>query len=202
MVDNMMVHHKAWQAKLLEMGLALTLEEVREQIHGVNEEILRRLFGDRFNSEEIQFHAADKEKRYRDIFLPELKLINGLDQILSSLYRSDVTMGIGTAAPRENLDFVLDQLDIRKYFSAALHAGDVSIGKPNPEIFLKVAERMQISPENCIVFEDSPTGAEAAYRAGCRSVIVTTTHNPSEFQHLSNIIKFIDDYTTLDPYEL
>lgn len=72
MVDNMMVHHRAWQRKLAALGLDLTLEEVRQSIHGINEEILGRLFGDRFSPEERHRIAWEKEAEYRDIFLSEL----------------------------------------------------------------------------------------------------------------------------------
>ena len=59
MVDNMMAHHEAWQRKLSSLGMDMELEQVRREIHGVNEEILLRLFGDRFNDEERQYHAQD-----------------------------------------------------------------------------------------------------------------------------------------------
>ncbi len=71
MVDNMMVHHRAWQRKLAQLGLDMTLEEVMESIHGVNTEILARLFGDRFTPEDCKRIAWEKEYEYRQIFLPE-----------------------------------------------------------------------------------------------------------------------------------
>ena len=85
MIDNMMVHHRAWQQKLKELGLNLSIEEVMEKIHGINEEIMERIFGDRFTAEERKFHAFDKEARYREIFQDSLKLINGLPEFLDYL---------------------------------------------------------------------------------------------------------------------
>jgi beta-phosphoglucomutase-like phosphatase (HAD superfamily) len=130
MVDNMMIHHRAWQRKLAELGLDFTLQEVMAQIHGVNDEILVRLFGERFTAAERQQIAAEKEAAYREIFLPELKLIDGLPQFLDQLQQAGVPLVIGTAAPVENMDFILDELHLRPYFRAAFHAGDVSHGKP------------------------------------------------------------------------
>ena len=194
MVDNMMVHHKAWQQKLLEMGLELSLEEVKEQIHGVNKEILKRLFGSRYTAEEIVFHAQDKEQRYRTLYKPSLKLIDGLETLLQQSKAAGIRLAVGSAAPVENVDFVLDTLSIRGYFDAVLHAGDVSKGKPDPEIYLRIMERLQLGPAECVVFEDSPTGAEAGVRSGARTIVVTTTHAPEEFGYL-NIDRFIRDYT-------
>ncbi len=196
MVDNMMAHHHAWQLKLKALGLDLTMEEVRQQIHGVNEEILLRLFGDQFTSEQRSRFAFEKEEEYRNIFKSSLELIKGLPEYLALLKKLDVALGIGSAAPKENVDFVLDNLDLRNYFKATLHAGDVAKGKPNPEIYEKVALKMRLPVTECIIFEDSPTGAEAAERAGSPIVIITTTHSRQEFARFNNVLTFVDDYTS------
>ena len=78
MVDNMMIHHLAWQRKLKELGMVLSLSEVMLKVHGVNEEILERLFGDKFTPEQRIVFSREKEAEYRNIFKPELKLISGL----------------------------------------------------------------------------------------------------------------------------
>lgn len=202
MVDNMMVHHRAWQRKLAENGLELTLEEVREQIHGINEEIIERLFGDRFTPEQRHRIAWEKEAAYREIFLAELKLIDGLDRFLKEAHALGIPMGIGTAAPRENVDFVLDNLGLRPYFKAIFDARMVTKGKPDPEVFLKVAEALQLKPENCLVFEDSPTGAEASRRAGMTAIILTTTHTPGEFARFDHVLQLIPDFSGLQPHRL
>jgi HAD superfamily hydrolase (TIGR01509 family) len=198
MVDNMMIHHRAWQRKLKELGLDLSLGEVMQKVHGVNEEILLRLFGDRFTPDERTRYAYEKEAEYREIFKPELKLIQGLPELLVQLKENKMPMGIGSAAPPENVDFVLDNLDIRHFFKIVLHAQNVANGKPHPEIYLNVADGLGLPTRDCLVFEDSPVGVEAAQRAGCPVVVVTTTHKREEFKSFSNIIKFIPDFTEVD----
>lgn len=197
LVDNMMIHHEAWQRKLSSLGLELTLEEVKNTIHGVNEEIVARLFGDQFDAAERQRIAGDKEQEYRDIFAKRLKPIDGLMDFLNQLRAAGTPMAVGTAAPPDNVNFVLDNLGIRSYFHSVLHSGDVKHGKPDPEVFLKSAHNLGVSPKDCVVFEDSVIGAETALNAGCQSVIVTTTHAEQEFNKFSNIIRFIDDYQGL-----
>ncbi len=198
MVDNMFIHHRAWQKSLKQLGLDFTLEEVRQKIHGVNHEILERLFGDRFTYEERVAISNEKESNYRAIYAPEIKPIEGLLDWFEVLHQANIPMAIATAAPPENAHFLLDQLNIRHYFQAVFHAADVQHGKPHPEIFLKAAAALSIAPEHCLVFEDSPTGAGASYAAGCRSCIITTTHSKEEFAAYPNIIRFIEDYTALD----
>jgi HAD superfamily hydrolase (TIGR01509 family) len=202
MVDNMMVHHRIWQKQLKELGLDLSLEQVHQQIHGVNEEIFERLFQDRFTKEERRQLAFEKEATYRRIFKKDIQLIAGLPKFLDLLKDSNIPMGIGSAAPPENVDFVLDTLGIRHYFKIALHSGDVEKGKPNPEIYHKVAGHLNLAAEECIVFEDSPTGAEAASRAGSKIIVVTTTHEKEEFQQIPNILAYINDFKKITPGDL
>ncbi|MBI1225999.1 MAG: HAD-IA family hydrolase [Bacteroidetes bacterium] len=198
MIDNMMVHHRAWQRKLAALGLDMTLEEVKEQIHGINEEILERIFGDRFTPEERRQIAWEKEAAYREIFLPELKLVQGLPAFLDKAKAAGIPMAIGTAAPTENVDFVLDHLELRPYFMGVFDAKSVSKGKPDPEIFEKAAASMGLSAADCLIFEDSVTGAEAAKRAGAKAFIVTTTHAVEEFAKYDHIVRYIDNFEGLE----
>ena len=202
MVDNMMVHHRAWQRKLAALGLDLTLEEVRQSIHGINEEILERLFGDRFSPEERRRIAWEKEAEYRDIFLSELRLVPGLEAFLKSALQAGIRMGIGTAAPHENVQFVLENLHLRPLFGSVIDASQVIKGKPDPEVFLRVAEELGAEPADCVVFEDSPTGAEAARRAGMQAVIITTTHTAEEFAHFEHVVRVISDFEEVRVEEL
>lgn len=197
MINNMMVHHRAWKRKLEQLGLNMSLDEVHQKVHGVNIEILERLFGDRFTQEERRRISSEKEAEYRKIFEPELVLLNGLSELLHDLRKQNIPMGVGSAAPPENVDFVLNKLDLWRYFKTVRHSAHVSNGKPHPEIYLKVAEDLNTKPENCLVFEDTPAGAESARRAGCSVIVVTTTHHPDEFKENDNVLAFINDFTEI-----
>ncbi len=197
MVDNMMVHHRAWQKKLSDLGLDMDLEEVRQKVHGINVEILEKLFGDRFNLEERRRISREKEIEYQRIFKPDLKLIAGLPAFLQKLKDQNIPLAIGSAAPPENVDFVLDNLNIRSDFKFIMHSEDVTLGKPNPEIYLKLSAKLGLAPEDCVVFEDTPAGAGAAMNAGCPMIIVTTTHEPEEFAKFKGIQKFIGNYEAI-----
>ncbi|MFY0687494.1 MAG: HAD family phosphatase [Cyclobacteriaceae bacterium] len=198
MVDNMNVHHKAWQKKLSQYGMDLTFDEVKEKVHGINEEILERLFGDKYTPEQRKQISWEKEEAYREIFLDQLALIDGLPDFMDQLDRKGIIMSVASAAPPENVDFVLDNLALRDRFQTILHSRDVKNGKPHPEIYLKTCELLGIAPTDGVVFEDSPTGAKSAEAAGCRIVIVTTTHERDEFDGISGILTFIKDFEKLD----
>lgn len=199
MVDNMMLHHRTWQHKLAELGLELDLEEVRKTLHGKNEEILERLFGNRFTADDFKRIAWEKENAYRRQFISDLKLIDGLAEFLSKIQAKGIPVGVGTAAPLENVNFVLDNIyGLRNYFQTVVHSGMVTKGKPDPQVFQLVAQGLGVPIEECLIFEDSPTGVETALRAGCPAVVVTTTHSKDEFAHFPNVLRFIDDYQHLD----
>lgn len=202
MVDNMMVHHRAWQTKLAELGLDLTLENVIARCHGRNDEILHRLFGDRFTVDERRQISREKEAQYRITFQHELKLIQGLPEFLQAAHDLGIPLAIGTAANIENVDYVLDSLNIRHFFTAVLCESDVTKGKPDPEVFLKAADLIGLPYAQCLVFEDSPTGARAAHNAGMKSVLLTTTHRQAEFDEFDNVLAFAADYASLNPDQL
>jgi HAD superfamily hydrolase (TIGR01509 family) len=197
LIDNMAVHHKAWQTTLSELGMPLTLEEVKLKCHGKNEEILEKLFPNKYSEEQLQEISLSKELIYQKQYINDLKPIDGLMAFLDDAKAKNIPLGIGTAAPETNVNFVLNNLPIRHYFDSVIHSGMVSKGKPDPEVFQKVADELGYDLAECIVFEDSPTGAQTSQNAGCKSVILITTHSEDEFDKYHNIKMIAKDYTGL-----
>ena len=184
MIDDMPYHIKAWHRIVNELGANLTLEQVKTECYGKNHDLLDRVFPGRFSMEEKDRMSIEKERQYQQEFRPHLKLLNGLAIFLEQAKANNIKMAIGSAAIMFNIDFVLDGLNIHHYFDAIVSADDVTYSKPNPEIFLKCADRLGVAYENCIVFEDAPKGVEAAPNAGMKSVVLTTMDTPDEFAPL------------------
>jgi beta-phosphoglucomutase len=196
MINDMPYHTKAWQYLLNnDLGGDFTWDEIKPQMYGKNPEVLVRIFGpNRFTMDEMNRLSYEKEKRYQEEYLPYLELLPGLHDFLENAYQKGIPMAIGSAAIPFNIDFVLDNLNIRKYFKVIVSADDVELSKPHPETFLKAAQLLNVLPSDCLVFEDVPKGAEAAANAGMQAVIITTTHEPDEFKHLPNIIQFAENF--------
>jgi len=195
-IDDMHYHNQAWFDLLTgELKADLTWEQVKEQMYGKNSELLIRIFGeDRFSQEEMDRLSMEKEKRYQAAYKSELKLIPGLDKFLEAAAERSIPMAVGSAAIPYNIDFVLDNLEIRRYFTAVVSADDVQESKPHPETFLSCAMYLNVKPTDCIVFEDAPKGVEAARNAGMKAVVITSAHEPEHFARYDNIIAFISDY--------
>jgi beta-phosphoglucomutase len=200
MINDMEFHMRAWTEILnQDLKAGLSPEQVKSQMYGKNSELLVRVFGEgRFSEDEMNYWSIEKEKRYKHAYQPHLRLISGLEDLLREAHERNIPMAIGSAAIPFNIDFILDQLDIRKYFSAVVSADDVEISKPHPETFLKAARLININPSRCLVFEDAPKGVEAAGKAGMPCVVLTTMHTRSEFAGSDHIVAFIQDYT--DPF--
>ncbi len=197
MIDDMNYHIVAWHNILNNLGANLSLERVQEECYGKNGELLERVFPGRFTEHEKNTLGMDKEKTYQAEYKPKLQLIAGLDDFLSEWFKKEVKMAIGSAAIMFNIDFVLDGLNIRNYFSALISADDVSYSKPHPETYLKAAEALSVLPTDCLVFEDNPKGVESAKNAGMNVVVITSMHQPHEFERFDNIIAFGKDYNHL-----
>ena len=197
MIDDMHYHEMAWHDVFVnQLKAPLTAEQVRTQLYGTADEIFARIFGEgRFSKEEIDTITDQKESRYREEFLPHLKLINGLNAFLTTVKSKGISLAIGTAAPTLNVDFVIDNLNLGEYFPVIIGPNDVTQSKPHPEVFLKAATQLGISPEDCVVFEDSPKGIEAAARAGMKVIGVTSYHTTDELQN-TNLLFTIDNYTS------
>ncbi len=198
-VDDMAYHKKVWYHVLVnELGANMSFEQVAAEMYGKNSELLDRVFGKgHFSPEQVQEIEMAKERKYQEIYRPVMKPLPGLMGFLEAARSAGIPMAIGSAAIPFNIDFVLDELQIRSYFSTIVSAFDVPVSKPNPDVFLKGARDLGVAPESCIVFEDAPKGVEAAANAGMKAVAITTMHTEEEFSSYNNIIAYTSDYKTL-----
>ena len=198
-VDDMAYHKKVWYNVLVnELGAKMSFEEVAAEMYGKNSELLDRIFGKgTFSPAQVSEIEMAKEQKYQELYRPYMKPLDGLMEFLHTAKSAGIPMGIGSAAIPFNIDFVLDELNIRHFFSTVVSAFDVPVSKPDPAVFLKGAADLGVDPANCIVFEDAPKGVEAAGNAGMKAVAITTMHTPDEFKQYNNIIAFTKDYGTL-----
>ncbi len=203
LLDNMGFHIKTWIEFLASIGVNIDEETFTQRTVGkVNTEILRDLVDPHLTDEKLAAYSLRKEIMYRERFTPFMRAVPGLQPFLAAAWGCHIPIALATSAGRENADYVLNGLAVGKYFSAVVCAEDIRHGKPDPEIFLTAASRLGVSPINCLVFEDSPNGIEAARRAGMRAVALTTTFKKEQLAHLGGVIQVAPDYTDLNPRTL
>ncbi|HSK72055.1 MAG TPA: HAD family phosphatase [Pyrinomonadaceae bacterium] len=202
LVDNMRFHDEALQKMLFENGIEIDVRPLLVKIAGkTNREIIPGFFPDA-NEERLLELGLRKESLYRELFLPERKPIAGVVKFLTEAEQIGVKMAIATAAPIANMEFILDGLNLRRFFQAVTTADDITNGKPNPEIFLKSAEKLGVEPKNCLVFEDAIGGFQAAHRAGMKSIGIATVNSIEEILQLDSVVEAHTDFSSLKPSEL
>lgn len=201
LIDNTPYHYKSWVTLFKKYGKGiLSKETYYSEISGVPVmDTVRRIFGDGRDEEELKALLEEKEEFYRQEYAPFVAAINGLENFLAELKDAGIKMAMATSATVQDIDFILDRIPIRNRFDVVVESTMVSKPKPNPQIFLKAAERLNTLPSNCVVFEDSLAGIKAANDAGMKVVGITTGHPASE---LRNVDLVIDDYSGLSAQKL
>lgn len=180
-VDNHHYHTQAWQTFCKKHGMPLTEEDYRDNINGrTAPAIMQYLFGEEITQELILEYTIEKESLYRELFAPHLSLTPGLKVYLQNARDAKIPMAVATSAPTENVEFTLDGLGIRSYFSAILDQHAVTKGKPDPEVYTKACAALELSPAHCVVFEDAISGIKAGLAAGCTVIGVATSHSKDE----------------------
>ncbi|MFC5408057.1 HAD family hydrolase [Larkinella bovis] len=199
-VDTNPHHRLAWRTYFERYGKPLTDDDFIRYVSGKhNDQILRHLFPDRTLSlTESRQLAAEKEGLFRELYQPDIAPVAGLPAFLQLLRNTGVRTAVGTSAPVENLDFVMDALQLRPYFDVLLDESKVSRPKPDPEIYRKAMELLGVEPSESVIFEDSTTGIRAAKAAGAYVIGLATTDTPEALQEVG-ADEVIRDFTELTP---
>lgn len=171
---NMPAHEEAWRRFFKGHGIDLEPKEFREKTMGMPTREVLRYYG-------VPGDADKKEELYRALYKP--RAMPGLRAFLAAARAEGHRLGLGTGSKDDNVAHVLDGLRLRASFDAVVDGSMVKKGKPHPETFLLLAEKLGVRPEDCVVFEDSLLGEEAARRAGMQVVGVTSSHRAEEFRH-------------------
>ena len=199
LVDNMRFHTEAWRTLIEENGFYFEERKFLVETAGqTNREIIPSVFGS-VSNERLNELALRKEELYREVYIHHRKPVDGLIDFLDAATGLGIKMAVATAASPPNMAFILDGLDLRKYFGAITTAADVRRGKPDPEIFLLSAERLGVEPGNAVVFEDAFFGFEAAKRAGMKAIGITTVNSYDEIMRSEGVVEAHADFQEMDP---
>lgn len=202
LIDNMRYHTEAWRTLIEENGHQFDERKFLVETAGqTNREIIPGVFG-AMSNERLSELALRKEELYREAYLPYRSPVPGLLPFLEAARELGIQMGVATAASPANMAFILDGLDLRKYFGALTTAADVKRGKPDPEIFLLSAAMLGVEPANSIVFEDAFFGFEAAKRAGMIAIGLTTVNSGDDIMRTGSVVEVHADYTSMNPGDL
>jgi beta-phosphoglucomutase family hydrolase len=194
LIDNAHFHERAFAEYFNQFGIKLA----PEMFGRGNDELMAELFPNESKERHREF-AAGKEAYYRQIYEPHIKPVPGLADLLKELRKNNIRVAVGSSAPVENIDFVLEKLQIRHYFDVVVIAAMVQKAKPAPDIYLKSADLLNIEPGNCLVFEDALAGIAAARGAGMKVAGVATSLTKDR---LTETDRIINDFTEITVDEI
>jgi len=172
-VDTAHYHFIAWQRLAKELGIHFTAQE-NEQLKGVSRmrslEIILELGNLRLSREEMERLATKKNQwfvGYINAMKPD-EIFPGVNELIKSIRASGIKVALASSS--KNADTVLNLLNIKEYFDVIVDGTMITHTKPDPEIFLLAAKKLDIPVSQCLVFEDAEAGVEAALAAGMKCV--------------------------------
>lgn len=172
-VDTAKYHFMAWRRLAKELGFEFTLEH-NEALKGVSRmaslEILLKTGGITVSEKEKERLAARKNGWYVEFIsgMTPTEILPGSLRLLKALRKEGILTGIGSAS--RNAGTILDGIKIRDLFDVIVDGNKIHRAKPDPEVFLRGAQEMNLLPSECIVFEDAQAGIEAAIAGGMKCV--------------------------------
>jgi beta-phosphoglucomutase len=185
LVDTADLHFEAWRDVCHEIGHDFTRAEFAATFGRRNPEILQFLFGARFSLEEIAEIGKRKEILYRAAARRlGVELLPGGRALLEGLHAAHYAQAIGSSAPLENVDLILELTKTRQLFDAITSSEDTQRGKPDPQVFEVAAGKLGVPPSRCVVFEDAVAGVQAAKagRMKCIAVTFVGHHHPDKLR--------------------
>ena len=195
LIDSYRAHFFSWQQMLRNHGFDITEIQFAATFGLTNHDIFARLYP-AIPPEEYPALAREKEEAFRRIITADFPEMDGASELLAALYKAGAVLGIGSSGPPENLEVLLHKLPGGRYFTAVTSGSEITRGKPDPEVFLKTAAKMDLPPRKCVVVEDAVAGVRAGKGAGCAVIALTGT---AEREQLSEADIVVDSLRDLIP---
>ena len=194
LIDSNPSHKEAYKQFFKNHDITISDDDFEQFISGrMDPDIMKHFFGEDITPEQIDAYTNEKETLYQKIYAPKIKPIDGLLPFLQQVKEAGIPMAIATSGPKMNVDFLFEHIPLQPFFAQIVCSQDIQDGKPAPQIFEVAAQKLGQSADQCIVFEDSPPGVEAAKKAGMRIVALTTSLSPDELKAANLVINNYED---------
>lgn len=197
------IHQSAMQKVLEEEGIEIPLKEYFCTYLGRDDRDCFRIaleqFGRAVSAEIIASLIQRKSVYYRQSIRQGLEVFPGVISFIQQAYQH-YELAIASGALRSEIEFVLERLALRELFRCVVSSHEIEKGKPEPDIFLKALEHINLSrnhhgpilPEDCLVIEDSQAGIKAALAAGMKCLAVTNTYSRAELAAAHDVVASLE----------
>jgi beta-phosphoglucomutase len=201
LIDSYDAHFRSWRKLAKERGRREYTEEEFAWGFGrtSREVIVEQWGGDRLSDNEIAAIADRKEALWRESLTDDFPAMPGAVELIESLQRAGVRVGVGSSGPPENVRIVLERLGVADTIDAVVTGADVTRGKPDPQVFQLVAERLRVKLESAVVIEDAPVGIQAARAAGMKAIgVASTGRTREELRAADRVVSKLSELTVAD----
>jgi beta-phosphoglucomutase len=193
-INDTQYHRQAFQEFFKRHDLNVTEQDYKQKAESrKNAQIMPAVFGKALTEAEIDQYAHEKESLYREFYQAHVQVTPGFFPFIATVKSVGKKLGLATSSGRDNVQFIFDRLQLYTTFEAVVCGDDVVISKPEPQIYLLTAEKLGVTPERCVVFEDSPVGITAAKAAGMYTVGVLTGYSSKELHEADRLIETFED---------
>lgn len=187
------LHFLIWQAFLREYGVEIDRSDYKAKISGrLNPDIVVDLLPQLSLAEQEDF-IWRKEAEFRNR-ADSLTRLPGLSDVLDWATQKELKQAVVSNAPRENAEFMLKALHLEATFDTVVLGDDLPMGKPDPLPYQEALRRFNLTKDEAIAFEDSPSGVRSAVAAGVPTVGIASTYDPEELRQLGCLL-VISDFT-------
>ena len=210
--DSEILHLRAFNEILSQYGIKITTKDYYKIYLGLTDvECYKLLIRDgrlKIGEEDIESLIDEKQEIFEKLAIDEGQTIEGVRDFLTMLEQNNVPMAICSGALLSEIELILEEASLRSLFEVIVSADQVTKGKPNPEGFILTLRRLNqslqtpITPEQCIVIEDSHWGLEAAKAAGMHTIGVTNSYEAEQLRMAEKIVGHLDELSMGDLQQL
>lgn len=188
-------HYRAWKFMANEEGIYFD-RTINERLRGVSrmeslEIIMEKANKEYTNQEKIEM-AEKKNSLYRELLneLTPKDILPGVMKVLENLKECRIKIAIGSSS--KNTPMILEKIGLKDYFDAVADGNEIKNSKPDPEVFLLAAKKLEVAPEECLVVEDADAGVEAALAGGMKVVGVGAGENNESADYKVKDLSLLD----------
>lgn len=200
MFDTERLGDLGWTYLIEKYNLDFTLDLINK-MRGLNHLDCKRMFEESISKKMTFEHADDIATAYLKgyVHAKGTPVKKGLFELLDYLKENDYKLAIATSSSKQKAYDYIKNSGAIDYFDGVIYGDMIELGKPNPDIFLKAAEVLELKSDECLVLEDSENGIKAAIRANCNIIYVKDVC-PVKEEVLEKTLKRCNDLTEVIDY--
>ncbi len=197
LIDTLDKHIQAFEMLFAEIDVDISHEAIAENMGRTPKDTLKSLVPELVKDNEKLEQLASKKEMILSGLLDTIPLFDGAIELLDNLKSMGLPLCLASSTPKYNVMKMLKAVKIDQYFKVIITGEDITIGKPNPQAFLKAAKKANIVPQHCLVIGDSPHDVAAATNAGMKIIAVNTGKHDLHKIEINNIEKIISSLEEL-----